>query len=334
MNITLFLIIEKNMDISSVSRRWFLSLAGAFTLTACAQKWLWVHPSPSAKVQEPVSSEVGEILQDQEALFQQMQENTHEDDIRLFADMFHAWVQDANLVQKLREFQTQNGLPWDGKMWPATLEALYTKVFIKSPYLLSELQHKRLEIFTSLQNYEADRGKLPTSVPNPFDNTKFFGGASQKEIYPFLSIPGTYLTQGIYDVPLQDTPNTLYIERNSQGKMILRMYDTTGNLYISAFVSGGTSETQSPENLSTTTNYAHLYHVSSSFPEDTEGGAPMYAATQINTDGIWVHSSASMIDGLDHSHGCFRVGLLYAKALHDYVSAWNTLNVVIWNLYN
>lgn len=321
------------MNTPKLSRREFFLGATALWLSACAPKRDWNISLPFPEVQEPIASQVWEIIESHEVLFENMKFQNHQDDIWLFAKIFNKWVEDTSLVQKLIEFQSQNGLTADANMWPETLKVLYTKVFIQSPFL-THVQQKRWEIYTSLQNYEADRGKLPTSVPNPFDNTKFFGGGSQEDIYGFLSIPWTYLTQGIYDVPLQDTPNTLYIERNTYGQMILRMYDMTGNLYISAYVTGGTSENQSPENLSIETDYAHLYHVSSSYPEETEWGAPMYAATRVNTNGIWIHSSASMIDGYDHSHGCFRVGLLYAQALHDYVNAGNTLNIVIWDLYS
>lgn len=131
----------------------------------------------------------------------------------------------------------------------------------------------------------------------------------------------TYITASLRNaIPEHDTPNTLYVER-IQGRYALRMYDHLGVLYVASYVSPGTSSNRTPEETSYTTRTADLDHVSSSYPEDTEdAGAPMYAATHV-VGGVWIHSSADTIDGQGHSHGCIRTGLLYARAIHDYVAS-------------
>lgn len=316
----------------TISRRSLLSWIWALGLTACAPR---TRESSIPQVREPIQQETNRILsQDVWTLFQTMYASNHQDDIQLLSEVLNNGFQDISLIEALKSFQTQNGLVADGTLGPATLKQLYLQHFQLLP-TLSPMQIKRLEIYEALQNYEADRWRVPTSIPDVFDNKKFFGGGN---IQDFINLPQTYIAQGLSGTALKDTPKTLFIERDNQGKMILRLYDITWNLFLACYTSGGASQNRSPEEQSGTTWaedwHTHLYHVSSSYPEEWDAGAPMYAATRVNDDGIWIHSSADTIDGYDHSHGCFRVGLYYAQALHDYVSKYWEVDIQIGNLYS
>lgn len=136
-----------------------------------------------------------------------------------------------------------------------------------------------MTVYGDLENYESDRGRTPTSVPDVFNNRKFFGGGN---IHDFENISGTYISQKLLDVIAErGTPNTLYIGR-LQGRMIMRLYDAQGNIYIANYITGGTSAHKSPENITYKTGWTDKYHISSSYPEEGTRGAPMYAATNVN----------------------------------------------------
>lgn len=251
-------------------------------------------------------------------------------DITLFKRLYCTWdCWNIEIYNALKDLQSRNGLEPDGILWPKTLELVYEEAMNSGRYL-NTTQTQRYLIHTELQNYEEDRGRMPISVPNAFNNRKFFGGW---DIHEFKNRPGTYITASLeWVLPQTWSPNTLYISR-LWGKMVMRLYDQNGVLSIANYVSWWTNEHRSPEQRSYTTSWTHKYHISSEYPEEWDLWASMFNATNINGGAIWVHSSNDTIDGYDRSHGCYRAGLYYATGLYDYVNRVWSIRVEIWDLY-
>lgn len=321
----------------NISRRSFLTWGAAMVwLSACTSPERFSRDNTPV-VLEPmaeygVSWQVNDIMYPNniEAMQDTISSNTFED-ISLAKNILcgYANCDDSEFVLALQAFQVNNWLTADGTIWPATLKAIYMQA-MRDNYMMTPTQARRMHIYYDLNNYTSDRGRIPTSIPDAFNNRKFFWGGN---ILDFTNIPNSYITQSLLNQVEQFwTPNTLYIER-LYGKMIMKLYDAQGVLYIASYVTGGTSVNRSPENASFRTQWTDKYHISSSYPEEGDRGAPMFAATNVDGWPIWVHSSADTIDGYDHSHGCFRTGLIYAEALMRYVNTNGPINIVVWNLY-
>ncbi len=318
-----------------MDRRKFLSLWAAASLSACS----WIPDMRgilSSEYWESVPDRVWGIVggtemhpEEREIMRTNYEKNLPADMSLLKQLLCGRFCGEEDFFRAIQNFQSQNGLTADGDIGPSTLRAVYARA-MEWWYPFTSVQRNRLEILHDLRNYEPDRDRYPTSIPNVYNNRKFFGGGNVREFMP--GTLGDYIAQGLVGkIPEIETPNTLYIEK-IEWKTIMRLYNQDGYLFVATYVSPGTYEHQTPQNTSYRVSSTDKYHISSQYPEDGNLWAPMYAATHV-VDGVWLHSSADTIDGYGHSHGCIRAGLHYAKVVHDYVARGNVITVQIGNLY-
>ena len=85
----------------------------------------------------------------------------------------------------------------------------------------------------------------------------------------FFPIEGTFIAKGLSEyLQTEGQPNSAHIVKHSDGRAIFLFYDENGKLEIATFISYGTPDHKSPEDIGYAFSEVDLNHVSASYPEE------------------------------------------------------------------
>lgn len=260
------------------------------------------------------------------------------------------WLSENDPVQILDEVERIQG--WekpDGKIWPITLEKIYTQDYSQSINSLPFFQYNRWQAYTQMRNYRTwerwvnEQGRevrlRSKWIPSVF-NREYYLWHTETEnrvwTYADESVLQEYLAGNIHTWNIVGNWLEAFLRTDSHGKQVILAF-VDGELMLASYTSIGdttrywddaiTTNNHSPsyifsENRDPWTLTANMYHISwasdsvrnTANSDGTYSSDPMPYAVRI----LWgEYSHAGVTTGNGRSHGCARMPLYYAKWLYD-----------------
>lgn len=241
-------------------------------------------------------------------------------------------------VAQIEEIQRQLGEDVDGVVGPGTLEAIYVRYYSRNLSILPEFQRNRWEAYQEMQDYmnnpriiNGERHYV-SQIPNVFNDRLYWWGTRENRDI-FRPREWTMFAEWIlgdgFDISAPNTPNSIQIFQ-LRWRNALALYDSQWRAILACYTSPGDDShvVRGSQTLETRWNF-QMHHLSRD-----HNNAPMAYGINVQDRafGIMIHWGLWKITWYDESHGCFRIGLWYARYIYNYITQNTTSYTVNVNI--